>query len=217
MAAIALGVYVAWAGLAFGWRAIVLHRRTGDSGFRGFSGTAGSVEWWAGVLFVVAIVAGLTAPIADLAGLIEPVGLLDIVWISVVGLVVASAGVAGTLAAQFAMGDSWRVGVDPGERTALVVDGPFTLARNPIFSMMVLTAGGLTLMVPNLVALAGFAGLIIGLELQVRLVEEPYLSRVHGPAYAAYSARVGRFVPTIGRERATATPASSTGPTATRS
>jgi protein-S-isoprenylcysteine O-methyltransferase Ste14 len=33
----------------------------------------------------------------------------------------------------------------------------------------------------------------------VRLVEEPYLERVHGEAYRAYAERTGRFVPRIGR------------------
>ena len=39
----------------------------------------------------------------------------------------------------------------------------------------------------------------LGLELQVRAVEEPYLLRTHGDAYRAYAARVGRFLPGVGR------------------
>lgn len=65
----------------------------------------------------------------------------------------AAAGVTGTLGAQLTMGDSWRVGVDPTERTGLITQGPFALARNPIFTMMLLTATGLTAMVPNFLAL----------------------------------------------------------------
>ena len=33
----------------------------------------------------------------------------------------------------------------------------------------------------------------------MRFVEEPYLRRAHGEAYRAYAARVGRFLPRIGR------------------
>lgn len=99
------------------------------------------------------------------------------------------------------MGDQWRIGVDPAERTQLVTAGPFALVRNPIFSGMLPTSLGLALMVPNVVALAGLAALLAALELQVRVVEEPYLLDVHGDRYADYAARVGRFVPGVGRMR----------------
>jgi protein-S-isoprenylcysteine O-methyltransferase Ste14 len=33
-------------------------------------------------------------------------------------------------------GASWRIGVDPDERTTLVTSGPFAIARNPIFTAM---------------------------------------------------------------------------------
>ena len=42
---------------------------------------------------------------------------------------------------------------------------------------------------------------VVALELQTRLVEEPYLRRVHGAAYEEYARRVGRFVPGVGRLR----------------
>ena len=96
------------------------------------------------------------------------------------------------------MGDSWRVGVDPEERTELVTGGPFELVRNPIYSAMLPTVFGLVLMVPSVLAIAAFVALVVALELQVRLVEEPYLLQVHGDAYADYAARVGRFVPEWG-------------------
>ncbi len=179
--------------------AVVQLRRTGDSGFRGFHGTPGSAEWWAGVLFAVAVAVGVLAPVADLVGMLDPIDALEQPVLRGVWVVLASVGVLATLAAQVAMGDSWRVGVDPTERTTLVTDGPFALVRNPIFTAMLATAAGLTLMVPNVLALIGAAGLLIGLELHVRLVEEPYLARVHGDRYRDYAAGVGRFLPRLGR------------------
>jgi protein-S-isoprenylcysteine O-methyltransferase Ste14 len=41
--------------------------------------------------------------------------------------------------------------------------------------------------------------LVVALELQVRVVEEPYLLRTQDEPYAAYASRVGRFVPGVGR------------------
>ena len=97
------------------------------------------------------------------------------------------------------MGSSWRIGVDPAESTALVTQGPFAWVRNPIFSGMLPTSLGLALMVPSWLAIVGFVALAIALQLQVRVVEEPHLRRVHSDSYARYEARVGRFVPGLGR------------------
>jgi protein-S-isoprenylcysteine O-methyltransferase Ste14 len=200
MAVSALLLYLLWFLLAFGLRTLVQLRRPGDTGWRarGLPGRTGSVEWWAGLLFVVALIVGVGAPMADLAGL-EPFAALDRRGVAASGIGIASAGVLLTLLAQLSMGDSWRIGVDVSERTELVTDGAFRVVRNPIFSAMLVTAVGLALMVPNAVALAGLAALIVALELQVRGAEEPYLLRVHGPRYAAYARRVGRFVPRLGR------------------
>ncbi|MEU4828917.1 hypothetical protein AB0H37_44385 [Actinomadura sp. NPDC023710] len=54
-------------------------------------------------------------------------------------------------------------------------------------------------MVPNAIALAGLVLTIVAIEVQVRAIEEPYLRTVHGDAYTAYAARVGRFLPALGR------------------
>ncbi|MGI5488606.1 methyltransferase family protein [Microtetraspora malaysiensis] len=99
------------------------------------------------------------------------------------------------------MGASWRVGVDASEQTALVTSGAFARVRNPIFTAMITALAGLPLMVPTWVSLAAVAVLVAAVEIQVRAVEEPYLARIHGRAYAEYGVRTGRFLPGIGRIR----------------
>jgi protein-S-isoprenylcysteine O-methyltransferase Ste14 len=96
------------------------------------------------------------------------------------------------------MGDSWRIGVDPDARTALVVGGPFERVRNPIYTAMLLATAGLLLLVPNLASVLALAALVVGLEIHVRLVEEPYLLRTHGERYRSYAERTGRFIPGVG-------------------
>ena len=196
---LALGLYALYMALAFGLRTWIQLRRTGQSGFKGISGRPLSLEWTAGVLFAVAIAVGVAAPVLDVADVLEPLDALDSAGVRATGLAVFIVGLVATLYAQIAMGESWRIGVDEGERTALVTDGPFGLVRNPIFSAMLPASVGLALLVPNVVALAGAAALFLALEIQVRLVEEPYLLRVHGEHYREYGARVGRFVPRLGR------------------
>lgn len=201
MAATAIVLYGIYLALAFGLRTLIQLRRTGSTGFHGLGGKPGSAEWLAGVGFAVALILGVAAPVLALQDIAEPIGALDGSAAHAVGLVLAIGGIAGTLYAQIAMGTSWRIGVDPAERTELVTTGPFALVRNPIFAAMLPTALGLTLLVPSWIALLGLAGLFIALELQVRVVEEPYLLGVHGETYRAYAARTGRFVPGVGRLR----------------
>ena len=69
---------------------------------------------------------------------------------------------------------------------------------------MLVTGTGIALVVPNLIAVAGWVLLLIAIELQVRVVEEPYLRRHHGDPYRQYLASVGRFVPAIGLQADTA-------------
>ena len=199
MAGLALALLGLYAVLALGVRAMVQLQRTGSTGVIGISGRPGSVEWISGVLFELAIAVVVTGAVLDASDVLDPVSGLDAGPVQALGIVLAVAGLGVTLGAQFAMGDSWRVGVDPGERTELVTGGPFSLVRNPIYSGVIPFFAGVALLVPNPVAIAGFAMLVLGLELQTRLVEEPYLRQVHGPAYAEYAARVGRFIPGVGR------------------
>jgi protein-S-isoprenylcysteine O-methyltransferase Ste14 len=199
MAGAALVVYLGWMIIAFGLRTWLQVKRTGDTGFRGISGRFGSVEWWAGILFGVALLGRLAAPIGELGGLER---IFQSAALGGVGVVVAVAGVTLTLVAQLDMGASWRIGVDEQESTDLVVAGLFRLVRNPIFTAMSVTALGLTLMVPNVVWVVSFAALLVALELHVRVVEETYLRSAHGSNYVEYGARVGRFVPGVGRLQA---------------
>lgn len=200
MAAAALTLYGFYLLIAFGLRTWLQVRATGDSGFRGISGRPGSPEWWAGVLFVVALVAGLLGPVTALLGL-APVALLDTTGVASAGTVLAVAGIGLTFITQVAMGTNWRIGVADGDQTDLVTNGPFAYVRNPIFTAMALTGLGLFLMVPNAIAMLGLVLLVVALQLQVRVVEEPHLRRTHGGAYRAYTATTGRFVPGVGRTR----------------
>ncbi|MFF4521275.1 methyltransferase family protein [Streptomyces bluensis] len=198
----ALALYVVWLGAAFGIRTLIQRLRTGDTGFRRPSGAQGSAARWAGVLFVAALLGAVAAPAATLAGF--PVLVEDAPVLYGTGAAITVLGIVGTLVAQGAMGTSWRVGVDREERTALVTSGPFSYVRNPIFTAMGITGIGLALMVPGILALAALAALAVAVELQVRIVEEPYLRAVHGTAYLAYGSTTGRFVTRVGQLRTAA-------------
>lgn len=199
MAITALTLYVLWASLAFGWRSIDQRRRTGDSGLR-LQAQPNTPQWWAKIGFGIAILVGLAAPIAAVAG-IDNIAALDARWLHIAGIAVTVIGILCTVAAQYSMGESWRIGVDPHERTELVTHGAFGVVRNPIFSAMLITAAGLAMIIPNPISIIGLVSLVAALETQVRLVEEPYLLTVHGETYRTYARTAGRFAPGVGRIR----------------
>jgi protein-S-isoprenylcysteine O-methyltransferase Ste14 len=119
----------------------------------------------------------------------------------VIGIVLAVSGGTAVFLAQLGMGASWRIGVSDEERTDLVTGGWFSVVRNPIYAAMIVGWSGFALIVPTWLSFVAVAMIATGLELLVRAVEEPYLVRTHGNEYGAYAARVGRFVPGVGRLR----------------
>jgi protein-S-isoprenylcysteine O-methyltransferase Ste14 len=197
--AVALAGYVLFLLLGFGLRSWIHWRRTGTTGFVGISGRVGSAEWIGGALFVAAVVAGGAAPVLQAMGVVTPAPTLDTPALHAAGIVLYVLGTATTLWAQLAMGSSWRIGVEHDARTELVGAGPFRWVRNPIFSAMTAATLGLALVVPNALSAIAVAALVVALEIHVRLVEEPYLARVHGERYRRYAATTGRFVPGLGR------------------
>lgn len=178
---------------------MVLHRhRTGDWGFRWQRHDRAARL--SGVLFVAAILLGIGGAVLAATAATPLLAALDRDVVAVVGVAVYTAGFLLTFVSQSAMGASWRVGVDPGESTDLVVDGPFGFARNPVFTGMITVAVGLALIAPTVPMIAAVLLLVAAIELQVRAVEEPHL-RTAAPSWTNYAGDVGRFVPRIGRIR----------------
>jgi protein-S-isoprenylcysteine O-methyltransferase Ste14 len=208
---LALFLCLVWLVLLFGVRTLIQWRRTGSTGWKGFHGAVGSPSWTAGASFAIGV---LLAPMAPVAALLHwpGGGLLPTAPLPhVLGAACMLFGLAGALAAQLWMGDSWRIGVDDSEQTKLVTGGLFAWVRNPIFSFVCLSMLGLLLLVPNPLAFLAAALIALGVELQVRVVEEPHLRHMHGSEYERYAARVGRFVPGLGRSPASGTSAEPTG------
>jgi protein-S-isoprenylcysteine O-methyltransferase Ste14 len=201
MPALALALFILYGLLAVGLRIMVQLKRTGSTGFAGLPDVSDSMEWICGLLLVIAVLLGIAGPALELARALSPLKALVGDVADILGVALAALGITSTVAAQFAMGDAWRIGVDGTERTALVTDGPFSIVRNPIFAAMIPAFAGIALLAPNTVTIAGAVVLMVALELQTRFVEEPYLAALHGERYAVYAAKAGRFVPGVGRIR----------------
>jgi protein-S-isoprenylcysteine O-methyltransferase Ste14 len=105
------------------------------------------------------------------------------------GLGPSFVGLLASLWSQSAMSESLRIGVHPSERTVLVTTGPFRRVRNPIYSAMLLYVVGVAALIPvaRASSLSGFSR------------SQSYLAASHGRSYTSYAARVGRFVPGVGK------------------
>jgi protein-S-isoprenylcysteine O-methyltransferase Ste14 len=129
-----------------------------------------------------------------------PRGLIKPIWSNPftawMGAVLAGCCFIATIFCWKTMGSSWRMGIDPGERTELVVSGPYTLLRHPIYalSQMMMLASILSLSSPLLLA-AGTVHLIL-LHWEARR-EENHMLLQHGEVYGRYRDRVGGFFPRV--------------------
>ncbi len=149
------------------------------------------------VLWAPAIVVWIAHPLAApfWASPTPPlVPLFDAGWARWLCFGIVLAGFLVTRQCWRRMGKSWRMGIDPSEKTQLVFEGLFAYVRHPIYSlsagMMVATMAAL----PSPLMLA--AGVIhISLLVWESAREERNLVAIHGEAYQAYRREVGRIVP----------------------
>jgi protein-S-isoprenylcysteine O-methyltransferase Ste14 len=199
VAGLALALLIVYGSLTFFGRVAIQLRRTGATGLIGLRPGAGPADWLSGILFIGGIALGTTSILLVLWGSLDPIDALDVDVLHAIGIVLATAGGLAVFAAQLGMGESWRIGVPDEERLDLVTGGWFSVIRNPIYTAMIVGWLGFALIVPTWIGFAAVPVTALALELQVRAVEEPYLLRTHGDEYRAYAARVGRFVPGIGR------------------
>src|SRR5688500_12449848 len=151
----------------------------------------GSAAWWARLLYGIATVLGLVAPLLVAADVIDPIALFDDPGVVVIGAGLALLGVSLVLASQFEL----RRGgpADP----VLARNGLRSRMRNPGLTGIVLATAGTLVMVPTLVGVLAAVLLVVSVRIQVRAVREPMLAQLHGDEYEAYAARTGRYLPRV--------------------
>ena len=113
-----------------------------------------------------------------------------------IGLAIAIAGGAMTVWCVLAfafVGRGTPAPFDPPRR--LVVRGPYRFVRNPMYVGAGTALAGAALYYQSLSLLAYVALFIVATHLFVVWYEEPTLSRLFGDDYAAYRARVRRWLP----------------------
>lgn len=92
------------------------------------------------------------------------------------------------------MGASWRMGIDPAEKTTLIATGPYAHARHPIYALSQLMMVCTVLVAPTPVMIVAASIHIALMQWEARR-EEAHLLKVHGQACHSYFAQVPRFIP----------------------
>ncbi len=110
------------------------------------------------------------------------------------GVVLAVAAFLATLSCWRRMGKSWRMGIDPTEKTTLIFTGPYAYVRHPIYGLSSLLMIATVMVLPTpLMMFVAIVHLML-LQWEARR-EERNLSRLHGQQYDDYRSRTGRFFP----------------------
>ena len=175
-------------------RVCIQRIQTGDFGVRMASPNAPLIEILPGTVFVLSFCIALSIVILNKIGALPSLyELPQIVEWS--GFTVAMIGVLFTVVSQYQMGDSWRIGVDSDETTALKTEGLYAKSRNPIYFGILLFWIGLCLTLAH--PLLWLCAIVCWccVELIVRKIEEPYLAKVHGSKFLEYKGRTSRYFP----------------------
>lgn len=114
--------------------------------------------------------------------------------VAIVGIALAAAALAGSWVCWKRMGNSWRMGIDPNEKTQLVVTGPYAYVRHPIYALSSLLMIGAVFIIPSPLMLGLAVIHLTCLQWEARR-EERHMLATNGDQYATYRARVGRFFP----------------------
>jgi protein-S-isoprenylcysteine O-methyltransferase Ste14 len=94
------------------------------------------------------------------------------------------------------MGRDWRMGIDPEEKNNLIITGPYTYVRHPIYALQQLFAITTFLAVPVPAMLVVMILEIVLLSWEA-IREEQHLIRQHGDTYRTYMQNSGRFIPKV--------------------
>ncbi len=112
----------------------------------------------------------------------------------IAGIAIASLGVAGTWWCYATLGNAWAISQDKGRTKTLIRQGPYRLARHPIYSFQWMIVAGLWLVTPCFPLLAALVILAVCMRVKAK-VEEAGLREIFGEEYERYSREAGQFIP----------------------
>ena len=160
-------------------------------------GTGEARQRWTGLAFRAAFLGALLWPALRLwqhgSGGSLPSGLLlHSAPVTIIGTLLITLGASLALVSQYHMKSAWRIGAAEGQQGQLVVTGPFSWSRNPVFVGQGALFIGLLLVFPDPIQLAITITALLAIRSQVQ-IEEHVLRVTFGATYEDYAHRVPRW------------------------
>ena len=143
----------------------------------------------AGQFALLAII--VVAPAGDLPWRENP-------WTIFAGQILVLGGLAITIWSGFVLGRSLTAHPMPNAKSSLRTDGPYRIARHPIYTGLMLFATGAAVASASLVHPIAANALFAVLGFKARF-EEGFLLERYGDEYREYGRVVGRFSPWFGK------------------
>lgn len=115
-------------------------------------------------------------------------------WMGWAAAFIAVLCLLATLECWRRMGTSWRMGINPDDKTQLIFSGPFAFVRHPIYGLSSLLMIATMLAVPSAIMFTVGIVHVALLQWEARR-EEQHLIALHGEEYLRYARKTGRFFP----------------------
>jgi protein-S-isoprenylcysteine O-methyltransferase Ste14 len=115
-------------------------------------------------------------------------------WVVLIAFAALGMGIAFTGIVQFQRAKTTIHPMNPGETSALVTSGIYARTRNPMYLGLALVLCGWAAFLGNLVAVAGIPVFMLYIARFQIAPEERVLAEKFRTEFAAYRARVGRWI-----------------------
>jgi protein-S-isoprenylcysteine O-methyltransferase Ste14 len=117
-------------------------------------------------------------------------------WAQWLGLAVTICGCAFAIWARACLGSNWSAMVTVKQNHELILRGPYTVVRHPMYSGFLLALAGTVISVGEIRAFVGLGLAFIAFFLKT-VAEERFMREEFSGEYARYSRRVRRLIPFI--------------------
>jgi protein-S-isoprenylcysteine O-methyltransferase Ste14 len=121
-------------------------------------------------------------------------------WMVYAGAVLVAAGLAFTVWARLVLAGNWSGTVTLKQSHELVRQGPYALARHPIYTGLLTSLLGTAVAIDAWRAVAAFAIVLLSFLRKMR-TEEAFMRAAFGNAYDEYARATPALLPWLGRTR----------------